>query len=187
MPSVNPEGLAKQAEQLPPEAQSLLGLLVVWTLSPLLGLDRTDHGRRRRSACLQLLDDAFAHAKDPAAMKDLEAVVRTSDELGLPEEPEDESSYRVDFLAALLYAIRTLTERSSQELTWCLLRAGDTIDLGKTEGLISESLQIDGDLMELITAIQAGSTDGAASVTSFKKILQPAYDSLSAAVGRAAP
>src|SRR5262245_44458511 len=57
-------GLAGQAQHLTYEQQSLLGLLVAWVLSPLLDVDRSEHGRQRRDACLAALDEALIRFDD---------------------------------------------------------------------------------------------------------------------------
>jgi hypothetical protein len=182
---MNTEVLAKQAGQLSPDARSQLGLLVVWLLSPMLRLDRTAHGQERQGECLQLLDEAFAHVGDPDAMRRIEGVVATGEELRLSEEPEDPSIYRLDFVTALLYALGASTDESSRAITACLMRAGDAIDLAKTEGVISTEWNVENILLQTISKIQELPSRSAALTPTLQKILKPAYDSLASAVGEA--
>lgn len=176
------ENLAIQAEKLTPEQQSLLGLLMAWLCSPLLRLDRTPYGHQRQDACLQLLDDAFAHRNDPGEMRRLEAEVKASDELSQSEEPEGPALYRLDVMATLHYAIRALTERSFQELAWCFQRVEESIEFAMENDLVPESWEPEDAIVAAIAAIESMPTHDDVSVSSLKEILKPAYDALSAAL-----
>ena len=95
-------------EPLPPYARGRLALGVVSLLSPLLDLDASPHGQRRRPELLQLLADVEAAEQESPVLKEALSGLEASEELAADEEPDGPPAFRVDFAAVLLYAVRTL-------------------------------------------------------------------------------
>lgn len=180
---VNFDRLASQVRRLTYEQQALLGLLVTWVLSPLLEVDRSEHGRHRRDVCLGALDEALTQLHDLGEMKQLEERVKHSEDVDGDEEPEElPALYRHDVMVTLYYAIQTLTGRSSQAMAWCLQRAEEAIDLGKNHHTIPESWYVDGALVEIVAGPQLASARGAESFPALQQALRPAFEALAAAV-----
>jgi hypothetical protein len=179
---VNSERLPSQVQRLTYEQQALLGLLLVWVLSPLLEVDRSEHGRYRRDVCLRALDEAVRHFHDLGEMKQLEERVEHSEDVDRDEEPDElPALYRHDVMVTLSYAIQTLTGRSSQAMAWCLQRAEETIDLGKNHDTIPVSWDVYGPLLEIVAGPQLTSARGAESFPALQRALRPAFDALAAA------
>jgi hypothetical protein len=86
------------------------------------------------------LSDAFTQLNNPDALRHIEGIISTSDELAQDEEPDDPSIYRLDFMTTLLYATQLLTTRSGQNMMWCFISAGDAIEMAQTDGVLPESL-----------------------------------------------
>lgn len=182
---VNAEGLAKQAGGLTPVAQSTLGLLLTWVISPLLLLDESEMGRKRSRECSAMLDEALASAGDTWRFTDLASRLARAEELQLDEEPEGPAAFRVDFLAALLYATRALlSDHSAQELSWCLSRVADTLDFASEQLGMLVDLRLDGAVMDLIRALPSEAESMAARVACLKQGLEPCRALVAAAVER---
>jgi hypothetical protein len=129
LPRINAHGLASQAEGLAAHAWGILSLLTIWVLEPVLGVDSSESGHRRALYADKLWNqawDAIIDSDFPQVEK-TEELVASSEELQLEEEPNDLSVYRVDFLAALLYALRSYSRSSQQYFTWCLQRTSESI------------------------------------------------------------
>jgi hypothetical protein len=82
---------------------------VLWLVAPLLSLDASDSGHEGALQANRLWDQAWDAVlnHDQSLVSKTEELITASEELHLAEEPKDASVYRVDFLAALLYAVRT--------------------------------------------------------------------------------
>lgn len=182
---MNAQGLAKQAERLTPVARSTLGMLLTWVISPLLLLDESELGRKRSKEGLAMLDEALASAGDTRRLIDLEARLDRAEELQLDEEPDGPAVFRVDFLAALLYATRTrLSDHSAQEFSWCLGRVADSLDFASEQMGMLVDLALDDAVMDVIRKLAGEADNTAVSVAGLKQEVEPCRDLVADAVER---
>ena len=149
---MNGDGLRAQAQDLPPRARMALGLVLTWLLSPVLRFDDSDEGRRRSAECRRLLDRALGDVEEGPAESLIEDVI-SSDELQLEEEPEGPDVLRVDFLAALDYALRSGTgdERAFVSL---FSRVESTLQFLEEAGYVDEPPALDAQVLEIIDLLQ---------------------------------
>jgi hypothetical protein len=171
---LNPKGLASQATGLTPEARGALGLLIAWTQVPILQLDRTPSGVERSRHVRVLFESALEHLGDLAGSKRIEAAIASSEEFQLEEEPSGPSVYRLDFLATLLYAVRSYTEDSIENLGWCLQRTEECLDyLGEQAGMADLDDGMDNATLAAIAALMSSSTVARTVLTDLQVHFQP--------------
>jgi hypothetical protein len=168
-------GLAGQAHDLPPQARMTMGLLLTWVLTPLLRLDDSEQGTKRSTACLELLDAGFAAVGDepPDSLVDQ---VGSAEELQVDEEPEGPEVFRLDFLAALLYALKS-GQGDEKSFRSCFVRVRDSLDLATDHGL-TESPTLEADVLRVIATLEEARAMDQALVQELRAVLQPDYDHL---------
>jgi hypothetical protein len=178
---MNSGGLAAQARELTPGAQASLGLLLTWLLSPLLRFDETSEGRDRTADSLRLLEEA-QKLEGPDVFRAAATEVAAAPELQLHEEPEGPAAYRVDFLAALLYALRA-GAGDGEALRQCLTRVGDSLDFAANDGLIQLPPRLDDSVMTAITSLMGKeSVAVAASPLQLRELVQDEYEVIAGGV-----
>lgn len=116
-----------EARGLPAASLGVLGLVVAELLDPLLSLDQSPAGRDRSEACRGLWRSAVDDAGNLAASCAVRNLIAQDSELHQRKEPAGPAAYRVDYLAALLYAVRSFTENSVDDLIWCIQRVTDSL------------------------------------------------------------
>lgn len=151
-------GLAGQAVDLRPRERMVLGLLLTWLLAPILRYDDTPEGRRRGEVCRQWLHRAELDAAvGPSAS--LLREVTSSEELQLDEEPDGPAAFRVDFLAALAYALEA-GQGDERSFTGLFSRVESTLDFADDAGLAPPLPWLDAQVLEVIDALrEAGASD----------------------------
>jgi hypothetical protein len=153
-------GLQGQAGDLLPRERMVLGLLLTWLLEPILRYDDTEQGRRRGEVCREWLDRALRDV-DAGPSDSLLAEVCSSEELLLDEEPDGPPAFRVDFLAALAYALEA---GQGNERSWGGLfsRVESTVYFAADAGLSPGLPWLDGQVLEVIDVLRGAG--GAACV-----------------------
>ncbi len=143
-------------------------------MAPLLDLDRTPEGERRRTEYLKLLDEALRSVGDPVRAAAVEASVASTEELQLEEEDDDgPPAYRVDFMVMLDYALLAAVTPTGQELRWCLMRAGDTLAYLEDEGVVLDGAALDTKLLRLIGDLENDPVVTPARLRILQKELEP--------------
>ena len=149
---MNGDGLRGQAQGLPPRSRMALGLVLTWLLSPILRFDDSEEGRRRSAECRRLLDQALGDVEEGPAASLIEDVT-SADELQLEEEPDGPAAYRVDFLAALVYALRSGTG-DERAFGSCFARVESTLEFVEEAGLADEPPGLDDQVLAAIDILQ---------------------------------
>jgi hypothetical protein len=149
---MNGDGLRAQAQGLRPRARMALGLVLTWVLSPILSLDDSEEGRRRSAECRRLLDQALGDVEEGPAASLIEDVA-SADELQLEEEPDGPAGYRVDFLAALVYALRSGTG-DERAFVSCFSRVESTLEFLEEAGFVDEPQGLDDQVLDVIDMLQ---------------------------------
>lgn len=103
-----------------------LALGVASLLAPLLDLDTSPHGQHRASELRMLLATVQSSTDDPTTLRTAVDTLEASEELVAEDEPDGPAAFRVDFAAALLYALRAL-HGSDDDYKWTWSRATDSI------------------------------------------------------------
>jgi hypothetical protein len=129
-----------------------LGLVLTWLLTPILRFDDTEEGRRRSAESRRLLDQALGDVEEGPAESLIEDVI-SSDELQLEEEPEGPDVLRVDFLAALDYALRSGTGEETAFVS-LFSRVESTLEFVEEAGYADEPPGLDGQVLEVIDLLQ---------------------------------
>jgi hypothetical protein len=129
-----------------------LGLVLTWLLTPILRFDDTEEGRRRSAESRRLLDQALGDVEEGPAESLIEDVI-SSDELQLEEEPEGPDVLRVDFLAALDYALRSGTGEETAFVS-LFSRVESTLEFVEEAGYADEPPGLDGQVLEVIHLLQ---------------------------------
>ena len=152
-------GLARQAADLRPRERMVLGLLLTWLLAPVLRYDDTQEGRRREEVCRRWLQRAVLDVEGGPSDSLLHDVT-SSEELQLEEEPDGPAAFRVDFLAALAYAVeaRRGNERS---FTGLFSRVESTLDFADEAGLAPPLPWVDAQVLEVIDTLREAGASGA--------------------------
>ncbi|GAB3444854.1 hypothetical protein GCM10027517_25090 [Phycicoccus ginsengisoli] len=157
---MNGDGLKGQARDLRPRERMVLGLLLTWVLAPVLRYDDTPEGRQRGEVCREWLDRALRDV-DAGPPDSLLAEVTTSEELRLDEEPDGPAAFRVDFLAALAYALEA-GQGNERSFGGLFSRVESTVDFAAEAGFTPGLPWLDGQVLEVIDALRG--TGGAACV-----------------------
>ena len=157
-------GLEGQAADLPPRERMVLGLLLTWLLAPVLRFDDTEDGRRRAEVCREWLRRAVLEVGDGRSdglVRDaLLREVLASEELQLDEEPDGPAASRVDFLAALAYALEA-GRGDERSFTGLFSRVESTLDFADDAGLAPPLPWLDAQVLEVIDGLrEAGASDG---------------------------
>lgn len=175
---MNVRGLASQAASLTAQGRAVLCLLVLWVLEPVLDIESSEPGRLAAWRARMLWEEAWDAAvsdNSPQASR-AEELVASSKELNLEEEPRDPSIYRVDFLAALLYALRSYNHGSQQDLVWCLQRVSESLEFLDAEGFtLPDSMDIDGTVLRAIRSLVLDDID-ATMIKELRKSFAQAHD-----------
>ena len=174
------DGLRGQAEGLGPRARMALGLVLTWLLSPILRLDDSEEGRRRSADCRRLLDQALGDVEEGPA-KSLIEDVTSADELQLEEEPDGPAAYRVDFMAALDYALRSGTG-DERAFVSCFSRVESTLEFLEEAGYVDEPLGLDDQVLEVIDLLQGAAPVDQALLARLQDVLAASRDHLAGSV-----
>lgn len=129
-----------------------LGLVLTWLLTPILRFDDSEEGRRRSTESRRLLDQALGDVEEGPAESLIEDVI-SSDELQLDEEPEGPDVLRVDFLAALDYALRSGTGDETAFVS-LFSRVESTLAFLDEAGYADEPPGLDDQVLEVIDLLQ---------------------------------
>lgn len=155
---VDGSGLQGQAADLRPRERMVLGLLLTWLLAPVLRYDDTQEGRQRAEVCLQWLHRAVLDAEGGPTGSLLREVL-SSEELQLDEEPDGPAAFRVDFLAALAYALEA-GRGDERSFTGLFSRVESTLELADEAGVAPPLPWLDAQVLEVVDALrEAGASD----------------------------
>jgi hypothetical protein len=183
---MNPGPLSRHALALSAPAREALGLIVTELLEPLLLLDRAADGPERRDACTDLWRIAVQNVGNLTGSYEVRQLVATTHELRHQhQEPDGPEVYRLDYLAALLYAVRSFTENSQHEITWCLQRVSDSLGFLAEEVGSEELPAIDDQVVSLISDLKVRSAIDETSVMSLRWRLDDERDTINRMVNEA--
>ena len=151
--------LGHQAEGLPRRERGIAALLVAWLLEPGSHLDNSEEGAERqgRYADAWLRAWRAIGADDEAVASLIERELSDRDELGGDEEPEGPASFALDFLVAILYAVRAYVGDSVENLYWTFSRADGSLEFLVNE--ISDPLPLiglEGLIMSALETLRSG-------------------------------
>ncbi|MDR6864248.1 hypothetical protein [Phycicoccus sp. 3266] len=160
-------GLQGQAADLRPRERTVLGLLLTWLLAPVLAYDDTQEGRARAEVCRQWLDRALREVEadvEGGPSGSLLHEVVSSEELQLEEEPDGPAAFRLDFLAALAYALEA-GQGNERSFTGLFSRVESTLYFADDAGLAPPLPWVDAQVLEVVDALReagaSGPVDGA--------------------------
>lgn len=176
------DGLRGQAADLRPRERMVLGLLLTWLLAPILRFDDTEEGRQRGEVCRQWLQRAMLDV-EAGPSDSLLHEVTWSDELRLDEEPDGPAAFRVDFLAALAYALES-GRGEERSFTGLFSRVESTLEFADDAGLAPPLPGLDAQVLEVIDALrEAGPSDAVdgALLRRLQDVLAPSRAVLAAA------
>lgn len=173
---MNGDGLRVQAQGLRPRARMALGLVLTWLLSPILRFDDSEEGRRRSAECRRLLDQALGDVGEGPAESLLEDVT-SADELQLEEEPDGPAAYRVDFLAALDYALRSGTG-DERAFVGCFSRVESTLEFLEEAGSVDEPPGLDDEVLAVIDLLQGADSVDQALLARLQDVVADSRDHL---------
>lgn len=176
---MNGEGLASQAGKLTPRAQSILCLLALWVLEPVLSLDSSEAGRQAAHRAQVLYGQAWdaALAADLPLASAAEETAASSEELQLDEEPYDSGLYRLYFLAALLYALRSYTQDSQEDFRACLQRIGEITGILNSDGFaVPDGMGLDELMLAAVLDLEESSDLDVRLIEEVRKRFGPARD-----------
>jgi hypothetical protein len=173
---MNGDGLRLQAQGLPPCARMALGLVLTWLLSPILRFDDSEQGRRRSAECRRLLDQALGDVEEGPASSLIEDVI-SADELQLEEEPDGPDVLRVDFLAALDYALRSGTG-DERAFVSCFSRVESTLEFLEEAGFVDEPRGLDDQVLEVIDMLQGADSVDQVLLVRLKDVVAGSRDHL---------
>lgn len=153
--------------------------MALWVLEPALTIDASETGSQAALRARMLWEEAWdAVLRDDLSLASrAQGLVASSHELQLEEEPDDPSVYRLDFLAALLYALRTYNHDSQQDLEWCLQRIGASLEFLGAEGFtLLGSIDIDGLIFAAIQSLEAVTNMNTMTLEELRKSFVQAHD-----------
>ena len=177
---MNGDGLRLQAQGLRPRARMALGLVLTWLLSPILRFDDSEEGRRRSAECRRLLDQALGDVEEGPAESLIEDVT-SADELQLEEEPDGPAAYRVDFLAALDYALRSGTGDETAFVS-CFSRVESTLEFLEEAGLADEPPGLDDQVLAAIDLLHGADSIDQALLARLQDVMAASRDHLAGSV-----
>jgi hypothetical protein len=161
---MNSRYLSEHIPRLPAPALMALGLLLTSLLTPVLSLDQSDHGRQRRNECEKIWHIAVAATGNRDLSLSIRNIIKSSEELDSHDQADGPMAYRVEFMAALFYAVESFTDVAEKNFLQCMSNVADTLlfltELAGTE----PDLSIDRTVLAAASALAVAEPIGPDSV-----------------------